>query len=273
MRVRTLSVAVPVYNERATVYEILSRVLAVRLPDGIDKQILVVNDASTDDSRAEIDRFLADHPGAPVRAVTHDGNQGKGGAVHTAIAQAEGDYLVVQDADLELDPRDYNLLLAPVLEGRAEVVYGSRFLHGRPSSTLLHRLANAFLTGLSNLVLGTRLTDMETCYKLVPTAALRELGLQEKRFGFEPEVTARLARRRVRFAEVPIAFTPRSETQGKKIGWRDGFRAIYCIVKYGWFSGTRLTGVRGAEDAAEGGPAGPPAISGGHEVGGRDRIQ
>ena len=232
-----MSIIIPVYNEESTVYELLSKVTRVKLINDIEKEIIVVNDASCDRSREEINRFIRAHPGQPIKFMDHEANQGKGGAIHTGIGSATGEYLIIQDADLELDPEEFNLLLRPVLEGKADVVYGSRFLGRKPKSKFLHRMANAFLTRLSNFVFRIHITDMETCYKLVNTETMKKLKLVEKRFGFEPEITARLAKvKGIRFAEVPVTFNARTELQGKKIGWKDGFRAIYCILKYGWFS-------------------------------------
>ncbi len=237
MIISRLSIIIPVYNEQETVVPILEKVLAVKLPDGILMELVVVDDASTDASASRVDSFLQRvRLSVPVNFIRHEQNKGKGGAIHTAIKHVKGDYMIIQDADLELDPNDFIQLLKPVVNGNAEVVYGSRFLNnssGKQSRNLSF-LANAFLTSLSNLFFGTRLTDMETCYKLMPVPEVKKLILKEERFGFEPEVTAKLARNKnIRFAEVPVTYIARTDLQGKKIGWKDGVRALWCIVKYG----------------------------------------
>jgi glycosyltransferase involved in cell wall biosynthesis len=231
-----LSIIIPCYNEQNTIYEVLVRVEAVILPTGVNKEIIVVNDRSKDNSQLEIERYLNENPSSSVRLVNHEINKGKGGALHTGIQYATGDYTIIQDADLELNPDEFSLLLIPVLEGKADIVYGSRFLNQKKQGALLSKLANSFLTWLSNFVFRTRITDMETCYKLVPTKVFQSLILEEQRFGFEPEITAKLAKiKSLKWKEVSITYTPRTNEQGKKIGWKDGFRAMYCILKYGWF--------------------------------------
>jgi glycosyltransferase involved in cell wall biosynthesis len=192
---------------------------------------------STDTSRDEIERYLKAYPNFSIRLINHDINIGKGGALQTGIRYAEGDYTIIQDADLELDPKEYNKLLDPVLNEGCDIVYGSRFLNKKMQDTSLSQLANRFLTWFSNFVFNLRITDMETCYKLVPTKVFQSLILVEKRFGFEPEITAKLAKiKTLKWKEVPITYMPRTNIEGKKIGWKDGFRAIYCIVKYGWLT-------------------------------------
>jgi glycosyltransferase involved in cell wall biosynthesis len=238
MKVTRLSIVIPVYNEQETVVPVIEKVVAVRLPDGIEKEIIIVNDASTDQSHSRIESFVDGFrsPGTTIKFITHLENKGKGGAIHTAIHSVNGEYMIIQDADLELDPGDYVHLLGPVLNDKADVVYGSRFLNGteKSGSGLLSVAANKFLTSLSNFSFGTRLTDMETCYKLIPVAAIQALDLKEERFGFEPEITAKLSRnKKLRFKEVPVTYVARTELQGKKIGWSDGIRAVWCIVKYG----------------------------------------
>lgn len=237
MIISRLSIIIPVYNEQDTVVPILEKVLAVNLPAGIKMELVVVDDASTDSSANRVEAFLqCVRLSVPVNFIRHEQNKGKGGAIHTAIKHVNGDYIIIQDADLELDPNDFIRLLEPVLNDRAEVVYGSRFLSNTSgtNSRNLSFLANAFLTSLSNLFFGTRLTDMETCYKLMPVREVKKLILKEERFGFEPEVTAKLARNKsIRFAEVPVTYIARTDLQGKKIGWKDGVRALWCIVKYG----------------------------------------
>lgn len=237
---KKLSVIIPAYNEQNTIYEVLTRVHSVQLVSGIEKEIIVVNDRSTDNTQSEITRFTEDFPGI-IRVILHKENSGKGGAVHTGIENATGDYIIFQDADLELYPEEYNLLLSPIIEDQADVVYGSRFLKSIQNDySGVSKFANKVLTTLSNVVFGIRITDMETCYKLVPSNVLKSLVLEEKRFGFEPEITAKLAKmKQLRWEEVPITYSPRTNLQGKKIGWKDGFRAVFCIVKYGWFTSKR----------------------------------
>ena len=200
----------------------------------IEKEIILINDASTDTSKGIIEKAISEAP-LPIRQINHEQNTGKGGAIHTGIQEATGDYTIIQDADLELDPNEINDLLQVVIDGKADIVYGSRFLKkNQKGGSFLSDMANGFLTRLSNLIFGIKITDMETCYKLVPTETFKSLNLVEKRFGFEPEITAKLAKiKELKWAEVPITYNPRTEEQGKKIGWKDGFRAIWCILKYG----------------------------------------
>jgi glycosyltransferase involved in cell wall biosynthesis len=233
--VRILTIVIPAYNEAATIHRILDRIADVVLPDGIRKEVIVVDDCSRDDTQGVLRAYREAHPDLGLVLVRHEVNQGKGAALHTGIARATGDFLIVQDADLEYDPREYPLLLRPVLEGFADVVYGSRFLGGKPHRILFfwHTLGNQLLTFLSNMFTNLNLTDMETCYKLFKTDIIQGLPLQEKRFGFEPEVTARVARvPNVRIYEVGISYYGRTYAEGKHIGWKDGVRAIYCILKY-----------------------------------------
>ncbi|MBK6641966.1 MAG: glycosyltransferase family 2 protein [Bacteroidetes bacterium] len=237
MIITRLSIIIPVYNEQETVVPILEKVLAVKLPDGIVMELVVVDDASTDSSATRVEEFLKRvTPDVSVSFIRHKQNKGKGGAIHSAIKHINGEYMIIQDADLELDPNDFMQLLEPVLKGSAEVVYGSRFLNNSSAGQIrnLSFMANAFLTALSNISFGTRLTDMETCYKLMPVHAVKKLNLKEERFGFEPEVTAKIARdKTIRFAEVPVTYIARTDLQGKKIGWKDGVRALWCIIRYG----------------------------------------
>lgn len=232
----TLSIVVPVYNEARTIHQILDLLRELRLTNDIAKEIILVNDCSTDASAATIRAYGARYPDLRLRLLEHAVNQGKGAALHTGIREATGDYVIIQDADLEYDPEEYNLLIKPILKGFADVVFGSRFMGGQPHRILFfwHSIGNAVLTFLSNMVTDLNLTDMETCYKLFRRDIIQGLKLEENRFGFEPEVTAKVARvPGVRIYEVGISYYGRTYAEGKKIGWRDGFRAIYCIVKYG----------------------------------------
>jgi glycosyltransferase involved in cell wall biosynthesis len=232
---KTLSIIIPAYNEEKTIHLILDKVKEVELVGGLQKELIIVNDCSKDQTAEAIKHYQQKNPDLPIRYLEHEVNQGKGAALHTGIAHAKGDYLIIQDADLEYDPREYNDLLQPVLDGHADVVYGSRLMSGRPHRILFfwHTLGNKFLTFLSNMFTNLNLTDMETCYKLFKTELIQGLSLQEKRFGFEPEVTAKIARvPKVRIYEVGISYYGRTYEEGKKIGWKDGVRAIYCILKY-----------------------------------------
>lgn len=236
---QTLSIVMPAYNEERTIHFILDKIKAVRLIGDMQKEIIITNDCSKDDTEGAIMRYIAANPELNIRYQKHEVNQGKGAALHSGIRFATGDFIVIQDADLEYDPAEYNILLRPILDGFADVVYGSRFMGGRPHRILFfwHSIGNKFLTFLSNAFTNLNLTDMETCYKLFRADILKNLDLREKRFGFEPEVTARISRiKGARIYEVGISYYGRSYEEGKKIGWRDGFRAIYCILKYNTWS-------------------------------------
>ena len=227
-KLRKLSVVVPVYNERNTLVEIVRRMRAVELPDSIEREIIVVDDGSDDGTR-DVLRQLGD---STVRVVMHAHNRGKGAAVRTGFEHATGDYVLVQDADLEYDPEDWPRLLAPVLSGKARVVYGSRFTGERRNMLFLHWVGNRFLSLVTNVLYNTTLSDMETCYKLVDRALLDELELHADRFDIEPEITAKILKRKVRIYEVPISYTGREVDEGKKITWTDGFAALWTLVKY-----------------------------------------
>jgi len=233
-----LSIIIPAYNEAPTIHYILDKVKAVQLLNDIKKEIIIVNDFSKDDTEEAILRYSDANPELNIQYLKHEFNKGKGAALHTGIKNATGDYLIIQDADLEYDPEEYNILLKPILDGVADVVYGSRFMGGKPHRILFfwHSIGNQMLTFLSNMMTNLNLTDMETCYKLFKTETIQSLSLKENRFGFEPEVTAKISRiPKIRIYEVGISYYGRSYEDGKKIGWRDGFRAIYCIVKYNTF--------------------------------------
>ena len=233
-----LSIVMPAYNEAATIHLILDKVRDARLPDGWTKELIVVNDCSKDATEAAIERYASSNPSLPLTYRKHEVNKGKGAALHTGIAMATGDYVIIQDADLEYDPNEYPALLQPVVDGHADVVYGSRFMGGNAHRILFfwHSIGNKFLTFLSNMFTNLNLTDMETCYKLFRRDLIQSLNLREHRFGFEPEVTAKIARiPKVRIYEVGISYYGRTFDEGKKIGWKDGVRAIYCILKYGAF--------------------------------------
>ena len=234
-----LSIIIPAYNEKATIYGLLQAVYAVKLVNDIQKEFVVVNDCSSDDTVSEVNRFAKDHPEVELNLVSHETNKGKGAALHTGIKSATGDYLIIQDADLEYDPEEYNILLKPILRGQADVVYGSRFMGGKPHRILFfwHSIGNQLLTRFSNIFTNLNLTDMETCYKLFKTETIQSLDLKENRFGFEPEVTAKISRiPKIRIYEVGISYYGRTYEEGKKISWKDGFRALYCILKYNIWS-------------------------------------
>ncbi len=225
-RYRSLSVIVPVYNERNTVAEIVRRMRAVELP--LEREIVVVDDGSTDGTRQVLSQ-LAD---STVHVVLHERNQGKGAAVRTGLAQVTGDLVLIQDADLEYDPDDWPKLLAPAMKGRARVVYGSRFTGERRNMLFVHWVGNRFLSLVTNVLYNTTLSDMETCYKLFERDVIQRLRLRAKRFDFEPEVTAKVLRQGIRIYEVPISYSGREFDEGKKITWHDGFAALWTLVKY-----------------------------------------
>jgi glycosyltransferase involved in cell wall biosynthesis len=237
-QIKKISIIIPTYNEGNTIHLILDKVAAVNLAQNIEKEVIIVNDCSSDHTEEAILSYIQKSD-LTIQYFKHEINQGKGAALHTGISKATGEYLIIQDADLEYDPEEYNDLLKPVLAGHADVVYGSRFMGSNPHRILFfwHTIGNKFLTFLSNLFTNLNLTDMETCYKLFDTKIIQSIALKEKRFGFEPEVTAKISRvNKIRIYEVGISYYGRTFEEGKKIGWKDGFRALYCILKYNLFA-------------------------------------
>jgi glycosyltransferase involved in cell wall biosynthesis len=234
--VKKLSIIIPAYNEGKTIHLILDKIKNVELINAIEKEIIIVNDSSKDDTEEAVKNYIQVHPDLNIQYFKHEINKGKGAALHTGIEKATGDLTIIQDADLEYNPTEYNLLLQPFLDGFADVVYGSRFMGGNPHRILFywHTIGNKFLTNLSNMFSNLNLTDMETCYKMFKTEIIQGIKLNEKRFGFEPEVTAKISRiTKIRIYEVGISYYGRTYEEGKKIGWKDGVRALYCILKYG----------------------------------------
>ncbi len=235
--IQTLSIIIPAYNEERTIHLILNKVKEVQLINNIAKEVVIVNDCSSDNTLQKVNAYIQENQlEGIIKVFSHEKNKGKGAAIHTGIQMATGDVIVIQDADLEYDPNEFNILLKPMTDGFADVVYGSRFMGGNPHRILFfwHSLGNKTLTFLSNALTNLNLTDMETCYKMFCADIIKGVKLQEKRFGFEPEVTAKIAKiKGIRIYEVGISYYGRTYEEGKKIGWKDGFRAIYCILKYG----------------------------------------
>jgi glycosyltransferase involved in cell wall biosynthesis len=238
MIITKLSIVIPAFNEEKTIHLILDKIKAVEIIHGIEKEIIIINDCSKDDTKGAIKRYMDENPDLTMLYFEHEINKGKGAAIHSGITKATGEFVIIQDADLEYDPQEYNDLLKPVVLGFADVVYGSRFMGNNPHRILFfwHSIGNRFLTFLSNMFTNLNLTDMETCYKLFKTDIIQKIELKENRFGFEPEITAKISRiKNIRIYEVGISYYGRTYEEGKKIGWKDGIRAIYCIIKYAIF--------------------------------------
>ena len=236
---KKLSIVIPVYNEQATILDILNTLLEVKLIGGLKKELVLVNDNSTDESEKLILSFKKKYPKTDILYEKHLKNKGKGAALNTGFKLATGDIIIVQDADLEYDPHEFNRLLKPILDGFADVVYGSRFKGSNPHRALFfwHTIGNNFLTFLSNMFSNLNITDMETCYKMFRSEIIKSIEIKENRFGIEPEITAKISKiKKIRIYEVGISYYGRTYEEGKKIGWKDGFRAIYCIIKYNLFS-------------------------------------
>ncbi|HMS64518.1 MAG TPA: glycosyltransferase family 2 protein [Ignavibacteria bacterium] len=236
--IKKLSIVIPAYNEGPTLLKILENVIKVSLINEIEKEIIIVNDCSSDNTEQVILLFIKNNSGTDIKYFNHEVNTGKGSAIRTGISKATGEILIIQDADLEYDPKEYNILLKPIIDEFADVVYGSRFMGGRPHRVLFfwHTIGNKVLTFISNMLNNLNLTDMETCYKVFRTEIIKSVSLKENRFGFEPEVTAKISRiPDIRIYEVGISYYGRTYKEGKKIGMKDGFRTIYCILKYRFF--------------------------------------
>jgi len=238
MATTKLSIIIPAYNEAITIHQILDKVIGVNLIEGVQKEIIIINDCSADGTEKIVNAYLLMHPAENIRLFNQSCNKGKGSSIHRGIEEASGDFIMIQDADLEYDPNEFNILLKPVLDGFADVVYGSRFMGGRPHRILFfwHSIGNKILTFTSNMFTNLNLTDMETCYKLFRAEFIKKIRFKENRFGFEPEVTSKIARfPKIRIYEVGISYYGRTYEEGKKIRLKDAFRAIWCLIKYNVF--------------------------------------
>jgi len=236
--IKKLSIVIPAYNEQETIIEILTKVKSVELIGNITKEIIIVNDFSKDNTKDLVQKYITKNNDIEIKFYEHEVNKGKGAAIHTGIQSATGDLIIIQDADMEYDPEEYNLLMKPIMDGFADVVYGSRFKGASPHRILFfwHSIGNQLLTFISNVFTNLNLSDMETCYKMFRADILKNIKLQEKRFGFEPEVTAKISRiSDVRIYEIGISYYGRTYKEGKKINWKDGLRAVYSILKYNLF--------------------------------------
>ena len=235
MMINKISIIIPAYNEESTISIIVNKLINLALINNIKKEIIIVNDSSTDDTNKIVENIIAKQKEIEIIYIKHEKNLGKGAAIHSGIKNATGEYLMIQDADLEYDPEEINKLLKPIIDGHADIVYGSRFIGGSAHRILFfwHTIGNKFLTFLSNFFTNLNLTDMETCYKLFKTSIIKKIPLKEKRFGFEPEITSKIAKiKGIRIYEVGISYYGRTYMEGKKINWKDGFKAIYCIIRY-----------------------------------------
>lgn len=235
---KTLSIIIPTYNEDKTIEKILNKIKDVKLKYDIEKSVIIVNDCSEDNTTNIVKNYIENNTTLKIKYFSHKTNRGKGAAIQTGISEAKGDYIIIQDADLEYDPNEYNRLLKPIVSGYADIVYGSRFVGSNPHRILFfwHSIGNKFLTLLSNAFTNLNLTDMETCYKLFKTDILKSINLKEKRFGFEPEVTAKIAKiPNIKIYEIGISYYGRTYDEGKKIKWKDGVKAIWCIFRYNIF--------------------------------------